>query len=142
LIQGPQEQNQRLLKIFRDLGTKMRAEKEHHESLQQEQAKAVSEAHQALQKVQENLESQKKNHDVTIQAYQEERDAFKAMLVRADHKIESLAKCNQQLHKKFIRADVECHGFTEDLLTANKRPDPLHNESANIRAEKKIWEVG
>ena len=83
-IQGLQEQNQRLLKIVRDLGAKMEAEeKEYRESLQQEQAEAVLEAHQALQKMQESLESQKKSHDVTIQAYQKERDALKAMLARA-----------------------------------------------------------
>ena len=84
-IQGLQEQNQRLLKIVRDLGAKMEAEeKEYRESLQQEQAEAVSEAHQALQKMQEDLESQKKSHGVTIQAYQKERDALKAMLARAE----------------------------------------------------------
>jgi nucleoprotein TPR len=84
-IQGLQEQNQRLLKIVRDLGAKMEAEeKEYRESLQQEQAEAVLEAHQALQKMQEDLESQKKNHEVKIQAYQKERDALKAMLARAE----------------------------------------------------------
>ena len=84
-IQGLQEQNQRLLKIVRDLGAKMEAEeKEYRESLQQEQAEAVLEAHQAIQKMQEGLENQKRSHDVTIQAYQKERDALKAMLARAE----------------------------------------------------------
>lgn len=84
-IQGLQEQNQRLLKIVRDLGAKMEAEeKEYRESLQQEQTEAVLEAHQALQKMQEDLENQKKSHGVTIQAYQKERDALKAMLARAE----------------------------------------------------------
>jgi len=84
-IQGLQEQNQRLLKIVRDLGAKMEAEeKEYRESLQQEQAEAVLEAHQALQKMQESLENQKRNHEVTVQAYQKERDALKVMLARAE----------------------------------------------------------
>jgi len=84
-IQGLQEQNQRLLKIVRDLGAKMEAEeKEYRESLQQEQAEAVLEAHQALQKMQEGLENQKKSHEVTLQAYQKERDALKAMLARTE----------------------------------------------------------
>lgn len=91
-IQGLQEQNQRLLKIVRDLGTKMEAEeKEYRESLQQEQAEAVLEAHQALQKMQEDLESQKKSHEVTIQAYHKERDAMKAMLARAEARAPGLA---------------------------------------------------
>jgi nucleoprotein TPR len=84
-IQALQEQNQRLLKIVRDLGAKMEAEeKEYRESLQQEQAEAVLEAHQALQKMQEDLENQRKSHEVTIQAYQKERDALKSMLARAE----------------------------------------------------------
>ena len=84
-IQGLQEQNQRLLKIVRDLGAKMEAEeKEYRENLQQEQAEAVLEAHQALQKMQEDLENQKKSHEVTIQAYQKERDALKVMLARVE----------------------------------------------------------
>jgi nucleoprotein TPR len=84
-IQGLQEQNQRLLKIVRDLGAKMEAEeREYRESLQQEQAEAVLEAHQALQAMQEDLENQKRSHEVTMQAYQKERDALKAMLARAE----------------------------------------------------------
>ena len=249
-IQGLQEQNQRLLKIVRDLGAKMEAEeKEYRESLQQEQAEAVLEAHQALQKMQEGLENQKNSHEVTIQAYQKERDALRAMLARAEarvpgsttgihgdsgingisdselakeladiqsqfetyknemgtdtiklredvmlaqkeaaqlgaalakanarieyltgkktqavprcrssrpldrqrmaqeqvtvsaREIESLAKRNQQLHEQFTRANIECNKFTEDLLNANAKLDQLRNESANLRAEKKIWEV-
>ena len=84
-IQSLQEQNQRLLKIVRDLGAKMEAEeKEYRESLQQEQAEAVLEAHQALQKMQEDLKNQKKSHEVAVRAYHMERDALKAMLARAE----------------------------------------------------------
>ena len=84
-INGLQEQNQRLLKIVRDLGAKMEAEeKDYCDSLQQEQVEAVLEAHQALQKMQEDLENTKKNHEVTIQAYQKERDALRVMLARAE----------------------------------------------------------
>jgi nucleoprotein TPR len=55
--------------------------------------------------------------------------------------IDSLAKRNQQLHERFTRAEIECHKFTEDLFASNTRLDQLRNESANLRAEKKIWEV-
>ena len=55
--------------------------------------------------------------------------------------IESLARRNQQLQEKFTRVDIECHKYTEDLLTANAKLDQLRNDSANLRAEKKIWEV-
>ena len=250
-IQGLQEQNQRLLKIVRDLGAKMEAEeKEYRESLQQEQADAVLEAHQAIQKMQEDLENQKKSHEVTTQAHQKERDALKIMLARAlacapgstsgihgepdidaasesglakelaevqnqfeiyksemgtdviklredvmlaqkeaarlsaalakananikhltgmkihaapkvlltsqllerhrttqeqaaasTHEIETLVKGNRVLQEKFASAEIECHRLAEDLYTANGKVDQLRNESTNLRAEKKIWEV-
>ena len=55
--------------------------------------------------------------------------------------IESLVKRNQHLQERFTRADIDCHRLAEDLLTANAKVDQLRNESANLRAEKKIWEV-
>ena len=55
--------------------------------------------------------------------------------------IESLAKRNQRLHEQFTHANIGCNKFTEDLLNANAKLDQLRNESANLRAEKKIWEV-
>ena len=84
-IQGLQEWNQRLLKIVRDLSANMQAEeKEYRENLQQERAEAVLEAHQALQKMQGDLENQKKSHEVIIQAYLKEREALRVMLTRAE----------------------------------------------------------
>lgn len=59
----------------------------------------------------------------------------------SSREIEGLAKRNQQLQEKFTRADIDCHRLTEDLLTADAKVDQLRNESANLRAEKKIWEV-
>ena len=55
--------------------------------------------------------------------------------------IEGWAKRHQQVHESFTRADLDCHRLTEDLLTINAKVDQLRNESANLRAEKKIWEV-
>ncbi|EGN98500.1 hypothetical protein SERLA73DRAFT_169454 [Serpula lacrymans var. lacrymans S7.3] len=80
-----QEQNQKLLKIVRELGTKMETEeKEYREALEREQSEAVREAHEAIQDLATQLERQKKSSEVTIQAYMKERDALKAMLARAD----------------------------------------------------------
>ena len=248
-IRGLQEHNQRMLKIVRGLGAEIEAEeKQYRENLQWEQAEAVLETHQALQKMQEDLENQKKSHEITIQAYLKEREALKVMLtctearapgftfgidgspvngvsdsdlakelaevhnqfetykhemgsdtinLREDvmlaqkeaaqlgtalalalarieyltgkktqvahrpslvsplgrqwmaqgqvtiyaREVEGLAKCNQQLHGKFTRADIECHRFTEDLVATNAKLDQLCNKSANLRAEKKIREV-
>lgn len=84
-IGGLQEQNQKLLKIVRELGEKMEAEeREYRETLEQEQSEAVREAHEAIQDLAAQLERQKKSSDMTIQAYMKERDALKAMLARAD----------------------------------------------------------
>lgn len=84
-ISGMQEQNQKLLKIVRELGARMEAEeREYREALEQEQSEAVREAHEAIQDLAAQLERQKKSSDTTIQAYMKERDALKVMLARAD----------------------------------------------------------
>ncbi|KAG2028279.1 hypothetical protein BDR03DRAFT_1029975, partial [Suillus americanus] len=84
-IGGLQEQNQKLLKIVCELGSKMEAEEhEYHKVLDQEQSEAVREAHEAIQDLAAQLERQKKSSNMTIQAYMKERDAFKAMLAWAE----------------------------------------------------------
>jgi nucleoprotein TPR len=55
---------------------------------------------------------------------------------------ENLTKRNQNLYDQYTRVDIECNRVSEDLLSANNRVEQLRNESANLRAEKKIWEVG
>ncbi|KIK98776.1 hypothetical protein PAXRUDRAFT_823499 [Paxillus rubicundulus Ve08.2h10] len=80
-----QEQNLKLLKIVRELGTKMEVEeREYREALDKEQSEAVREAHEAIQELAIQLERQRKSSEVTIQAYMKERDTFKAMLARAE----------------------------------------------------------
>lgn len=84
-IPSLQEQNQKLLKIVRELGFKMESEeREYREALEKEQSEAVREAHEAIQDIAAQLERQKKSSEATIQAYMKERDALKAMLARAD----------------------------------------------------------
>ncbi|KZT67236.1 hypothetical protein DAEQUDRAFT_729270 [Daedalea quercina L-15889] len=78
-----QEQNQKLLKVVRELGAKMESEeKEYRETLDREQSEAVREAHEAIKQLQEQLESQTKSSEVTIQAYMKERDSLRALLTR------------------------------------------------------------
>ena len=80
-----QEQNQRLLKIVREMGAKMEAEeREYRATLEQEQSEAVQEAHEAIQELVTQLERQKKSSETTIQAYMKERDMLKAMLARSE----------------------------------------------------------
>jgi nucleoprotein TPR len=81
-----QEQNQKLLRIVRELGAKLEAEeKDYREAMDKEQGEAVKEAHEAIQELAAQLERQKKSSEVTIQAYMKERDALKSMLSRAEH---------------------------------------------------------
>jgi nucleoprotein TPR len=56
--------------------------------------------------------------------------------------LDELTKRNQQLFDQLTRVDIECSRATEDLHIATGRIEQLRNESANLRAEKKIWEVG
>lgn len=91
-IPALQEQNQKLLKIIRDLGDKLESEeKDYKEALQLEQTEAVMEAHSAIQKLQDDLENQKKSNELTIGAYMKERDALKSMLSRAEQRASGMA---------------------------------------------------
>lgn len=84
-IPSLQEQNQKLLRIVRELGAKMESEeREHREALEKEQSEAVREAHEAIQDLPTQLERQKNSSERTIQAYMKERDTLKAMLARAE----------------------------------------------------------
>lgn len=55
--------------------------------------------------------------------------------------LENATKRNQQLYDQYTRVDIECNRATEDFLAANSQIEQLRNECANLRAEKKIWEV-
>ncbi|KDQ62646.1 hypothetical protein JAAARDRAFT_54566 [Jaapia argillacea MUCL 33604] len=84
-IGGLQEQNQKLLKIVRELGAKMETEeRDYREAMEKEQQEAVMEAHVAIQELQQALENQKRSSEVTIQAYMKERDALRSMLSRSE----------------------------------------------------------
>ena len=55
--------------------------------------------------------------------------------------LDDLTKRNRDLYERFTAADIECNRVTEYLIAANGQIDQLRNECANLRAEKKIWEV-
>lgn len=84
-IGGLQEQNQKLLKIVRELGRKMEnEEREYREAMEKEQHEAIKEAHEVIQDLSAQLERQKKSSEGVIQAYMKERDALRGMLARAE----------------------------------------------------------
>jgi nucleoprotein TPR len=80
-----QGQNQKLLKIVRELGAKMEAEEQDYRAaMEKEQGEAVREAHEAMKTLAMQLETQQKSSEIKIQAYMKERDALKSMLARAE----------------------------------------------------------
>ncbi|KAH9480632.1 Protein MLP1-like protein [Psilocybe cubensis] len=80
-----QTQNQRLLRIVRDLGEKLESEeRDYREAMEKEQAEAIREAHEAMQDLAAQLERQKQSSEGIIQAYVKERDTLKAMLARQE----------------------------------------------------------
>jgi nucleoprotein TPR len=84
-IDGLQEQNQRLLKVVRELGQTMEnEEKEYREAMEKEQTEAIKEAHDAMQELAAQLERQKTSSDSIIQAYVKERDTLRTMLARSE----------------------------------------------------------
>jgi len=80
-----QDQNQKLLKIVRELGAKMEAEEQDYRTaMEKEQGEAVREAHEAMKTLAMQLETQQKSSEIKIQAYMKERDALKSLLARAE----------------------------------------------------------
>ena len=113
-IPALQEQNQRLVKITRELGAQMAAsERAYKEKLEQEQVEAIREAHEAIQALQIQLETQQKSQQVTIQAYIKERDTLKALLGRSER---------QQDASVLLASSSATNGLASSSLS---RPDNL-----------------
>jgi nucleoprotein TPR len=84
-IEGLQEQNQKLLKVTREMGEKMEnEEREYKEAMDEEQAKAIQEASQMIRDLEEKLEEEKRRDASLIQGYKKERDTLRLLLDRAN----------------------------------------------------------
>ena len=55
--------------------------------------------------------------------------------------MEHLQSRNGDLTHRYTEADMRCGELAADLVTANTMIEQLRNETANLRAEKNIWEV-
>ena len=148
-----QHQNQQLLKIVRDLGDKLEAEeKEYRDTLDQEQAKAIQEAHDAIKLLQEQLENQKKTADISIQARQKECETLKALLQkeRATRTVngvnghesssgtdvsEELAEIQTQFEAYKTEMGVDSVRLREDVLTAQREASTLGASLAKANAQ-------
>jgi nucleoprotein TPR len=76
-----QEQYTKHLKVIRDLGDKLeRVTREQYEEQNRLENQALEEAGAAIAALQEELENQKKTHDIQIRGFVQERDMYKARL--------------------------------------------------------------
>lgn len=152
-----QEQNQKLLKIVRELGSKMEAEeKEYREQLEAEQQVALQEAYAAVKELQDQLENQKKSSEVTIQAYVKERDALKSMLARErggigsranginGHDVEmpdesetarELAEIRAQFDAYKMEMGVDSGRLREDLISSRQEAAQVSAQLAKANAK-------
>lgn len=58
-----------------------------------------------------------------------------------NRELDNLSRRNQDLYDQYTRIDIECNRVSEDLIAAKGVAEQLRNECANLRAEKRIWEV-
>lgn len=55
--------------------------------------------------------------------------------------VDELTKRTAELRDQLTRSEIACSHATDELSIANGRLEQMRNDSANLRAEKKIWEV-
>ncbi|KAH9169938.1 hypothetical protein EDB89DRAFT_1980725 [Lactarius sanguifluus] len=119
-----QAQNQKLLGIVREMGAKMEAEeREYREALEKEQGEAVREAHEAITALQEQLEAQRRAHDVKMRAFVKERDSLKVLLARAERN-SSLKESHGQANGEATDSDL-----TKDLAEIQEQFDAYRAET-------------
>ena len=157
-IPALQAQNQKLLGIVREMGAKMEAEeREYREALEKEQGEAVREAHEAITALQEQLEVQRRTHDVKMQAFIKERDSLKVLFARAERgaagkdshgqangaAIESdiakeLAEIQQQFDAYRAETGVDSVRMREDAVVAQREVAQLTAQLAKATAKLEI----
>jgi len=150
-VEGLQQQNQKLLKITRELGEKMESEeKEYKQQMEAEQAEAIREAHEAMQELAAQLEEQKRNSDALIQSYVKERDALKAMLSRtsANGRIEPSSVATSSAASGTFASDSE---IAKELAEVQQQFEAYRTEmgidSTKLRDEltssqREVYELG
>lgn len=157
-----QTQNQKLLSVVRDLGSKLESEEQEYKAaMEREQAEAIKEAHEAIQELASTLEREKKHHEKVVQAYMKEREALKAMVARAektgvavapiesaarlteksvagaeDELVKELAEVQSQFEAYRTEMDLDALKLREDLLRAQREATTA--TAALAKAEAKV----
>ena len=150
-----QHQNQRLLKIVRDLGEKMESKgRVYREAMEREQAEAIREAHEAMQELAAQLEAQKQASDNFIKAYVKERDALKTMLSHADAGVglpsgsmsngspgvsdelaQELAEVQSQFNAYKLEMGIDSGRLCEDFIAAQREVNRVSATFAKANAK-------
>ncbi|KAH8990434.1 hypothetical protein EDB86DRAFT_3080419 [Lactarius hatsudake] len=153
-----QAQNQKLLGIVREMGAKMEAEeREYRETLEKEQGEAVREAHEAITALQEQLEAQRRAHDVKMRAFVKERDSLKVLLARAERNsslkeshgqangeamdsdlAKELAEIQEQFDAYRAETGVDSVRLREDTVAAQREVAHLSTQLAKANAKLEI----
>jgi nucleoprotein TPR len=153
-----QAQNQKLLGIVREMGSKMEAEeREYRETLEKEQGEAVREAHEAITALQEQLEAQQRANDVKMRAFVKERDSLKVLLARTERNTfakdslvqanggatdselaKELAEIQQQFDVYRAETGVDSVRLREDTVAAQREVAQLTTHLAKANAKLEI----
>jgi nucleoprotein TPR len=144
-IPALQAQNQKLLGIVREMGAKMEAEeREYRETLEKEQGEAVREAHEAITALQEQLEVQRRAHDIKMQVFIKERDSLKVFLARAER-----GSTGKDLHGQANVAAIESDIAMElaeiqqqfDTYRAETGVDSVHLREEAVGAQREVAQL-
>ncbi|KAI0699945.1 hypothetical protein C8T65DRAFT_709807 [Cerioporus squamosus] len=121
-----QEQNQKLLKIVRELGEKLESEeKEYREAMEREQAEAIREAHEAMKQLEEKLEAERRSSEVQIQAYKKDADAMRTVVNR---------------HKEAGTALRNTNGINGDVQS-RAEPSELQKELEDVQKQFEVYRM-
>lgn len=138
-IGGLQDQNQKLLKIVREIGRKMESEEqEYKDAMEREQAEAIKEAHEAIQEMAAQMERQKKSNEGIIQAYVKERDALRAMLARVEKAGVVVEQQNTDLQdtdvvRELVETQSQFEAYRKEMgVDSNKLRDDLTTSQREI----------
>ncbi|KAK7028127.1 Protein mlp1 [Paramarasmius palmivorus] len=150
-----QDQNQRLLKVTRDMGQKMEnEERDYREAMEKEQGEAIREAHEAMQQLEAELDKQKKSSEITIRSYVKEVETLKIMLARADKGLsngamasgsaasgsselaEQLAEVQSQFEAYRAETGLDSTKLQEDVQAAQR--ELAQSQAALAKANAKI----
>ncbi|KAI0758624.1 hypothetical protein BC629DRAFT_1444031 [Irpex lacteus] len=145
VIANSLQQNQRVLKIARELGKKMEDEvKDYCERLEAEQQVALQEAYSAVKELQDQLENHKKSSELTIQAYAKERDALKRASVVRDEEMaletdtaKEPAEIEAQFETYKTEMGVDSSRLREDLIAMRQATNMQSRDLENLQRRTK-----